>query len=349
MRRLPVFFLLDCSESMIGDNLKKMEDGLQMIVQTLRTDPHALETVWLSVLAFAGVAKTIVPLVEVVSFYPPKLPLGGGTSLGAALHLLMQEIDRSVVKTTADRKGDWRPVVYLFTDGKPTDEIESAITQWTSRYAGKATLIAVALGAHTDIAMLRRLTESVLVFEESGAQDFKKFIHWVTAAIVAQSRSVGEGVETKALPALDESFLRLIKSAAAGSVDEDCVVLTGRCQNSRKAYVMKYDRVSQQLATQDFAMKASHYAISGCYPVGEDYFAWSDPRASGFKVNTEELRGMPGCPHCGNLSAFAMCSCGKLMCVNGPGEVHCPWCEKMVAFGRGSASDPGFDVSRGRG
>ena len=85
MRRLPVFFVLDCSESMVGDNLKKMEDGLQMIVQTLRTDPHALETVWLSVMAFAGIAKTIVPLVEVASFYPPKLPLGSGTSLGAAL------------------------------------------------------------------------------------------------------------------------------------------------------------------------------------------------------------------------------------------------------------------------
>ncbi|EFI7932390.1 hypothetical protein GQL50_15090 [Escherichia coli] len=32
MRRLPVFFVLDCSESMIGENLKKMTDGLQMIV-----------------------------------------------------------------------------------------------------------------------------------------------------------------------------------------------------------------------------------------------------------------------------------------------------------------------------
>lgn len=44
MRRLPVFFVLDCSESMIGENLKKMTDGLQMIVGDLRKDPHALET-----------------------------------------------------------------------------------------------------------------------------------------------------------------------------------------------------------------------------------------------------------------------------------------------------------------
>ncbi len=77
MRRLPIFFVLDCSESMIGENLKKMNDGLTTIISDLRRDPHALETAWVSVIAFAGVAKTIVPLTEVVSFYPPQLPLGG--------------------------------------------------------------------------------------------------------------------------------------------------------------------------------------------------------------------------------------------------------------------------------
>ena len=82
MRRLPVYFLLDCSESMVGDKLKKMEDGLAAIIKTLRTDPHALETVHISVIAFAGIAKTIAPMIEVVSFYPPKLPLGGGDEPG---------------------------------------------------------------------------------------------------------------------------------------------------------------------------------------------------------------------------------------------------------------------------
>ena len=132
MRRLPVFFLLDCSESMVGDNLRKMEEGLQAVVQSLRADPHALETVHISVIAFAGFAKTIVPLVELVSFYPPRLPLGGGTSLGAALDALMGEIDRSVVKTSPERKGDWRPIVYLFTDGRPTDDPGPAIARWNA-------------------------------------------------------------------------------------------------------------------------------------------------------------------------------------------------------------------------
>ena len=82
MRRLPVYFVLDVSESMVGENIKKLEDGLNSIIRVLRQDPHALETVYVSVIAFAGKAKTIVPLIEVASFYPPKLPIGGGTSLG---------------------------------------------------------------------------------------------------------------------------------------------------------------------------------------------------------------------------------------------------------------------------
>lgn len=51
MRRLPVFFLLDCSESMVGDPLRQMQDGLAAIVNSLRSDPHALESVHISVIA----------------------------------------------------------------------------------------------------------------------------------------------------------------------------------------------------------------------------------------------------------------------------------------------------------
>ena len=113
MRRLPIFFVLDVSESMVGEPIHKMENGIEKIVATLRQDPHALETVLISVIAFAGKAKAITPLIDLVSFYPPKIPMGGGTSLGAALDVLMTEIDSKVVKTTLQERGDWQPVVFL--------------------------------------------------------------------------------------------------------------------------------------------------------------------------------------------------------------------------------------------
>lgn len=350
MRRLPVFFVLDCSESMVGDNLRKMEDGLQAVVRSLRSDPHALETVHVSVIAFAGFAKTIVPLVELFSFYPPKLPLGGGTSLGAALDALMSEIDRSLVKTTADRKGDWRPIVYLFTDGHPTDDPGPAIARWNSGYAKAASLIAVGMGREADFSVLKRLTEQVILFEEVRTDDYKKFVDWVSASVLAKSKTLGETSDQRMEEVLDERVLRLVKEPPPQAADEACVTLIGRCQKTHKPYLMKYERERQDLATSEFRLEVSMYQLSGCYPLDEDYFDWSDPRTADLKVSTSELMGAPGCPHCGNATAFAVCGCGKLMCLSGPGEATCPWCEKRVTFAPGPSSEEGgFEVGRGRG
>ena len=134
MRRLPVYFVIDISESMVGEPIKQVEEGMRSIIQTLRTDPYALETVFVSVIAFAGKAQSIIPLTELYKFYPPEFPIGDGTSLGDALKFLMADIDKSVVKTTMEAKGDWKPLVFLFTDGVPTDSPEEAIKAWTAKY-----------------------------------------------------------------------------------------------------------------------------------------------------------------------------------------------------------------------
>ena len=121
MRRLPVYFLVDVSESMVGAPIQQVQDGMRMIVQELRTDPYALETAYISVIAFAGKAKCVSPLTELYKFYPPTFPIGGGTSLGNALEFLMDDMDKTLVRTTTEQKGDWKPIVFLFTDGNPTD------------------------------------------------------------------------------------------------------------------------------------------------------------------------------------------------------------------------------------
>lgn len=113
MRRLPIYFLIDVSESMVGEPIEQVENGMRQIVQELRTDPYALETAFISVIAFAGKAKSLSPLTELYKFYPPIFPIGGGTSLGVALDFLMDDIDKNVVKTTEERKGDWKPIIFL--------------------------------------------------------------------------------------------------------------------------------------------------------------------------------------------------------------------------------------------
>lgn len=334
--------MLDCSESMAGDNAIKLENGLNALATTLKKDPNALENVYISVIAFAGIAKTIVSLIEIASFYLPKLPLGSGTSLGAALNELMFQIDTSIIKTTKEQKGDWKPIVFLITDGKPTDSYKSEMEKWKIFYSTKARLIVIAVGQYADIKVFRGLSDDILYLENSHEDDFSKFISWVTASISVQSKNISIDGTTNILDKIDKSFLQKIDDNSNNIVDIDCAVLIGKCQHTKKSYLMKYDCNHLNLT----------YSLAGCFPINDEYYKWSDSRPMDIKINTNELYGVPGCPYCGAISAFALCQCGKLMCTNGVGENICPWCETIVFF-EPSDSDSkvnnGFDVARGRG
>jgi uncharacterized protein YegL len=62
------------------------------------------------------------------------------------LRELTVQIDTQVRKTTHETKGDWKPVVYLLTDGRPTDDTTLEVKRWKNNYASKVNLIAVGLG-----------------------------------------------------------------------------------------------------------------------------------------------------------------------------------------------------------
>jgi uncharacterized protein YegL len=350
MRRLPIFMLLDVSESMAGDNLRQLQQGLEQLVAGLRRDPNALETVYLSTVAFAGRARTLAPLTELIHFYPPRLPLGSGTSLGRGMMHLMDEIDRTVQSSTPERKGDWRPVVYLMTDGKPTDDIEPALKRWQAHYAGRATLVAIAIGKFAALDTLQRFTDTVLRLDAQTDQDFKRFVDWVTLSVVAQSRSVADARPGVNLAKLDDTILQKIGDIQGGlTVDEDLVVLTGRCQNNRLPYLMRYERISPAARARDFRLNLDLYQLAGVFALEKDYDDLSDDRAMVRTVSTDALIGAPGCPHCGNPIGFAMCSCGALMCVKGSGPAVCPTCERECDFSDGDGDSDGFEVARSRG
>ena len=73
MRRLPVYFLLDTSGSMYGTSIVALNNSLSEMIGTLRQDPQAIESVWISIITFDITAKEIIPLSSLDSFQLPEI------------------------------------------------------------------------------------------------------------------------------------------------------------------------------------------------------------------------------------------------------------------------------------
>jgi uncharacterized protein YegL len=191
VRRLPVYLLLDCSGSMAGEPIESVRQGVRALLADLRGDPQALETAYLSVITFANTAQQVCPLTELMSFQDPNLSAGGGTSMGAGLKLLEDCLENEVHKPTPTQKGDWKPLVFLMTDGQPTDTWEPQADRLKSRKLGN--VIACAAGCGANSTLLKRITEIVVEINNLQPDTLKAFFRWVSSSIKTTSQSVAQG------------------------------------------------------------------------------------------------------------------------------------------------------------
>jgi uncharacterized protein YegL len=191
MRRLPIYLLLDTSGSMGGEPIEQLKYGLQMLVAALRKDPQALETAYLSVITFASTAKQVVPLTDLASFQPPELTAAGSTAMGEALRLLTECRDREVVKAGGEGQADWKPMVFLMTDGSPDPGWEKGLDLFRKQTWGVVVGCAVGAG---DTAVLQKIAgESVLRVAGSDSSAIAAFFKWVSASISVGSQKVESG------------------------------------------------------------------------------------------------------------------------------------------------------------
>lgn len=189
MRRLPVYLLLDTSYSMLGEPIEAVKNGLQVLVSTIRQDPQALETVHLSIITFDSSAKQLCPLTELASFQLPNLTANGSTAMGEALELLSQTIGNEIIITTPERKGDWRPLIFIMTDGEPTDNWQKGVEALKKIKTG--IIVACAAGPNANNNILKQIAEVVVQLDTADSATIKAFFKWVSCSISTGAKSVG--------------------------------------------------------------------------------------------------------------------------------------------------------------
>jgi uncharacterized protein YegL len=180
--------VLDVSGSMSGEPIEAVRNGVQVLASSLRSDPYALETAFLSVITFDGTARQVVPLTELAIFQPPDLQAGSTTSLGEALKVTKECIEREVQTSTPAAKGDREPLVFIMTNGFPSDDWQKGLLEFKKAKTGL--VIACAAGPQADTNLLKQITETVVSLDTADKSTIGAFFKWVSASISVSSKKV---------------------------------------------------------------------------------------------------------------------------------------------------------------
>jgi uncharacterized protein YegL len=206
MRRLPVYFLLDTSGSMRGEPIQALNNALSGMINTLRSDAQALDSLWISIVTYDREVKEIAPLTELVSFQLPEItcPQSGPTNTGAGLDYIIQQVKKDVIKGSSTQKGDWKPLLFVFTDGKPSDLqlYREKIIEIKNLNFGA--VVGCAAGLKADDVILKELTDNVVHLDSADSSALKQFFKWVSETIEQGNKSQGTGESITLPPAPSE-------------------------------------------------------------------------------------------------------------------------------------------------
>ncbi|HUF39807.1 MAG TPA: VWA domain-containing protein [Anaerolineales bacterium] len=143
--RCPVVLCLDTSGSMKGEPVVQLNEALTQFAVELKDDALASLRVEVAVVTFGGAVRALGVHADdrgedtgfdagrcfttVDLFAPPELKAGGGTPMGEAVRKGL-ELLRARKEIYKQNDLDYfRPWMFLITDGKPTDQWESAAEQ----------------------------------------------------------------------------------------------------------------------------------------------------------------------------------------------------------------------------
>jgi len=125
------------------------------------------------------------------TFQTPSISASGTTALGEALGLLADRVEAEVAKTTAEVKGDWKPLIFIMTDGVPTDDWKKGLEKLKKVRTG--IIVACAAGQGADTSVLKQITEVVVQLDTADSSTIKAFFKWVSASVSTGSQKVDQG------------------------------------------------------------------------------------------------------------------------------------------------------------
>ena len=189
-RPLHFFWLVDCSGSMAGDKIQRLNFAIREAIPEMQKvaaeNPNA--QVLVRALTFASGAKWHVGQpTPVYNFKWQDLHAGGVTDMGRALRTVAEALS---VEQMPPR--GLPPVLVLISDGRPTDDFNAGLKALMEQPWGKkAVRIAIAIGDDADYDVLQKFIghPEMTPLSAHNPTDLVKFIKWASTAVLKAASS----------------------------------------------------------------------------------------------------------------------------------------------------------------
>lgn len=192
----PVIFMLDASGSMYGPPIGAVNSAMEAILPELismnEENPDA--EIRVAIMTFSGDRNAVWVTGEDGLVNPEEivwtdLEADGGTPMGAAF-LTLNSILRVDTGFMNQASGSVAPVLFLLTDGEPTDDYRTGLAALQSNNWYKvAARIAVGYGQSNDAILAEFTKNTETVLHTNDARDLKAKIQFIviTSSMVASS------------------------------------------------------------------------------------------------------------------------------------------------------------------
>jgi len=134
---LAFYIVIDVSWSMQDNGGIVEANGIiPALLDAITENPTLCDLVRIGVIDFSDDAQVVIPLGDLRAVqHIPQLQARGGTSYAAAFRRLRRDIESDMAQLKSDGFKVYRPVVFLITDGAPTDspdDLQTAFAEITA-------------------------------------------------------------------------------------------------------------------------------------------------------------------------------------------------------------------------
>jgi uncharacterized protein YegL len=226
-KSLVIFFLIDTSRSMVGKKIGELNTVMEELIPEIRRVGEADTDVKIAVLTFGTQVRWMYSepiLIE--DFEWSRLRADGVTNMGEAFRELNARMSRNSFLNSPSLS--FAPVIFLMTDGYPSDDYKDALEELKQNSWYKFGLkAALGIGSEANDDMLEEFTGSkdTVVHAYSGGQlaQMIKIIAVTSAQIGSKSMTLSDDVNHE----LSEEEVRAAKQKLLGQQIQDSMTNLG--------------------------------------------------------------------------------------------------------------------------